>query len=170
MTAPSADRGAAVQAAIALFHGIAASAGDALATEGPVHADHQLLGLCADALHHLNQAERLCAQIRQEVDEGVWTPPDGKMDALQGRHRALMAEAGECRRRAMPILRAIGKIKATTPAGIYAKAMACRASTTGSAVLAKSLADDLLACQALRALLWPGEVADAAGGDAAERV
>jgi hypothetical protein len=49
----------------------------------------------------------------------------------------------------------IRKMKATTAAGIYAKAAVVRASKTGAADLAMSLAEDLLACPGLRAALWP---------------
>ena len=38
-----------VQPAISLFRSIAAGSGDALLTEGTVHADHKLLGVCADS-------------------------------------------------------------------------------------------------------------------------
>jgi hypothetical protein len=55
----------------------------------------------------------------------------------------------------------IRKMKATTAAGIYAKAAVVRASRTGAADLAMSLAQDpwtvqdLLDCPGLRASLWP---------------
>jgi hypothetical protein len=55
----------------------------------------------------------------------------------------------------------IAKKKATTAAGIYAKATICRASATGAAglamSLAMSLAIDLLDCEELRKSLWPAE-------------
>ncbi len=51
----------------------------------------------------------------------------------------------------------IAKKRATTPAGIYAKATVVRASKTGAAGLAMSLAADLLACEELRKALWPAE-------------
>ena len=43
-------------------------------------------------------------------------------------------------------------------AGIYAKAMVVRASKTGAAGLAMSLAEDLISCEELRKSLWPAEV------------
>jgi len=55
------------------------------------------------------------------------------------------------------MLIAAAKIKATTAAGIYAKAMAVRASKTGAANVAMSLAQDLLDAPGLRATLWPAE-------------
>ncbi len=42
-----------------------------------------------------------------------------------------------------------------TPAGIYAKALLVRSSTTGATELAMSLAIDLLDCPGLRESLWP---------------
>jgi hypothetical protein len=56
---------------------------------------------------------------------------------------------------AKPAMGRIRKMKATTAAGIYAKAAVVRASKTGAADLAMSLAEDLLACPGLRATLWP---------------
>jgi hypothetical protein len=53
------------------------------------------------------------------------------------------------------------KIKATTPAGIYAKALLVRSSRTGATELAMSLAEDMIECKALRDTLWPAQ-----GGEA----
>jgi hypothetical protein len=44
--------GAEMSSTIDRLKAIADQAGDALLTEGPVHPDHQLLDLCAEALHH----------------------------------------------------------------------------------------------------------------------
>jgi hypothetical protein len=46
-------------------------------------------------------------------------------------------------------------MRATTPAGIYAKAMLVRFGTETAAILAMSLAEDLVECEALRLTLWP---------------
>lgn len=51
------------------------------------------------------------------------------------------------------------KLHATTPAGIYGKVLLVRASRTGAAAMAMTLAEDPIACHALRASLWPAEVA-----------
>lgn len=161
MTARHDNRGDAVPAAIALFRTIAASSGDALATEGPVHADHRLLGLCADALHHLTLAEAIVAEHRREMDT-LWCGwSEAEKDAWRARCSALTEAAKRHNRAAAPLLRAITRIRATTPAGIYGKAMACKASRTGAAVLAKSLAEDLVASAALRAVLWPADAPEA---------
>jgi hypothetical protein len=53
-----------------------------------------------------------------------------------------------------PILRAT-KLHATTPAGIFAKAVAIRSCSDQAAVLAKSMANDLLNSPELRKVLWP---------------
>ena len=47
------------------------------------------------------------------------------------------------------------KLKATTAAGIYAKALIVRSSRSGAMLLAMSLAEDLIACPGLRESLWP---------------
>lgn len=164
MTARHHGHGDAVPAAIALFRTIAASAGDALATEGPVHPDHQLLGLCADALHHLALAEAAMAGHRREMDLLRWDWSEAEKDAWRVRSSALTETAARHNRAAAPLLRKIARIGATTPAGIYGKATACKASRTGAAVLAKSLAEDLIACAALRAVLWPADLAEADHG------
>jgi hypothetical protein len=60
-------------------------------------------------------------------------------------------------RQATPLLRAIAKIPALTGAGIYAKALIVKGSKGGAAGLAKTLAEDLIACHELRESLWPHE-------------
>jgi hypothetical protein len=61
-------------------------------------------------------------------------------------------------RKAKPLLQSIRKLHATTGPGIFAKALVVRASVTGAAKLAMSLAEDLVACKELRATLWPAGV------------
>jgi len=60
-------------------------------------------------------------------------------------------------------LRAMGKLRARTPAGIYAKALLVRGSQSGAAGLLASLANDLIDSPELRAALWP--VGSEAGGE-----
>jgi hypothetical protein len=138
--------------AIAQLRLLAATSADNALTEGPVNADRQLLDLCADALHSLVHAER--AQ-RAGVD-ALHSAHDSK--DYQNRRavwEALGAEAESGVRNAKPMMYRIRKLKATTAAGIYAKAAVVRASKTGAADLAMSLAQDLLDCPGLRASLWP---------------
>jgi hypothetical protein len=136
-------------AAMAQLRHIALTSADNALTEGPVNADRLLLDLCADALHALVHAERslrTCQEAPRTVSHAVRS---GHYEDYQ--HGTTTAK---------PPLARIKKIKATTAAGIYAKAAIVRASRTGAADLAISLAQDLLDCPGLRAALWPaGEVA-----------
>jgi hypothetical protein len=50
-----------------------------------------------------------------------------------------------------------------TKAGIYAKALVVKSSSTGAAKLAKTLAQDLIACRELRESLWPAEAEERRG-------
>jgi hypothetical protein len=140
--------------AVARLKEIAAQSGDALLTEGDVHPDHVLLDLCADALHYLKHAQR--AWEERNTDE--WLHLEGEqLDAAVARDRQCLAAWYEGNGVAKPRLARIAKLRARTPAGIYAKAMVVRASKTGAASLAMTLAEDLIACENLRASLWPAE-------------
>ena len=139
-------------AAIAQLKHIAMTSADNALTEGPVNPDRQLLDLCADALHSLVHAERA---FRAGV-EAIHSARDSK--AYENRREVwetLSAEARSGVQNAKSAMSRIRKLKATTAAGIYAKAAVVRASKTGAADLAMSLAQDLLDCPGLRAALWP---------------
>jgi hypothetical protein len=123
-----------------------------LLTEGPVHPDHKLLELCADALHHLGHAQKAYDK-RCVAGWGVGTPEQQK--AAYARDSQLFKEYEEGERQGKPYLPNITKLKATTAAGIYAKAAVVRASKTAATQLARSLAQDLLDCPGLRETLWP---------------
>jgi hypothetical protein len=128
--------------AMSRLRAIAATSADNALTEGPVNADRLLLDLCAQTLHALVHAERTyrsrdCSHLGSSNDQ------------------ALLDEYLEGTRNAKPLLGRIRKMKATTAAGIYAKAAVVRASKTGAADLAMSLAQDLLDCPGLRSALWP---------------
>jgi hypothetical protein len=56
------------------------------------------------------------------------------------------------------IFRAAAKLRATTPAGIFAKATILRSTKNTAGVLGVSLARDLMESPALRRVLWPAEV------------
>jgi hypothetical protein len=127
-----------------------------LLADGPVNADHALLDLCAEALHHLTAAE----DAFRARDLGFRQIPHSMADkkvvaAWRARDEVLMAEYCGDRNAAVQLLRNAKKIKASTPAGIYAKALLVRCSRTGAAELAMSLASDMVDCPALRAVLWP---------------
>jgi hypothetical protein len=138
--------------AIAQLKRIATTSADNALTEGPVNADRQLLHLCADALHALVHAER-SYHSRDWMHLSNLTKAEEHAARL--RDAELMGEYDAGRKSAKPALIRIRKMKATTAAGIYAKAAVVRASKTGAADLAMSLAQDLLDCPGLRASLWP---------------
>jgi hypothetical protein len=139
--------------AMSRLRAIAATSADNALTEGPVNADRLLLDLCAQTLHALVHAERTyrsrdCSHLRSSMttaERAAWYAND----------KALMDEYWDGTRNAKPQLGRIRKMKATTAAGIYAKAAVVRASKTGAADLAMSLAQDLLDCPGLRSALWP---------------
>jgi hypothetical protein len=139
-------------AAMMRLREIATTSADNLIGEGPVNADRILLDLCAEALHRVIHAERAMA-----ARETIWGQTRTKAEdaALRAKNDDLYAEYNAGVKSAKPMLYHIKKIKATTAAGIYAKAAIVRASKTGAADLAMSLAQDLLDCPGLRAALWP---------------
>ena len=141
-------------ATIARFRQIAAEAGDALLTEGAVQPDHELLDMCAEALHHLTHARRAYEARDFGNRPSYETDPAGYAAARKA-DEALMAEFYAGEKAGKNLLYWISRKRATTPAGIYAKATIVRASKTGAAGLAMSLAADLVACKELRDTLWP---------------
>jgi hypothetical protein len=141
--------------AIAQLRLIATTSHDNALTEGPVNADRQLLDLCADALHSLVHAER--AYHSRDYYHHLTEMTKAAAAAERARDDDLMAEYDAGRKSAKPLLGRIRKLKATTAAGIYAKAAVVRASKTGAADLAMSLAQDLLDCPGLRASLWTAQ-------------
>lgn len=113
---------------------IATEAGDHLLLgDGPVHPDAKLLDLCADIVHE-----------RKRIDTS--------------RNEGNSNELSAAFRRMSKLIVAAGKISARTPAGIYGKATAVQASRY-AARLGQSLAEDLLANRALRAMLWTPDAA-----------
>jgi hypothetical protein len=137
----------------------AESANNQLLGEGPPHPEAALLDLCAVALHLLTHAERALAACQRmlfaSVASGVQPQAAhySERDRLHEEYRRGIAKA-------KPLLRRIAKLRATTAAGIYAKALVVRASRTGAPVLAMSLAADMIDCPGLRASLWPADVSE----------
>lgn len=123
-----------------------------IATDGEPHPDAQLLDFAGEALAWLIEAERLEAQ-RRAIYEAC------TRYSLESRERAKCEQLWELREEkvqaAKTLMRRVRKIRATTGAGIYAKALLVRHSKTGAPELAASLAEDLIAVPALRASLWP---------------
>jgi hypothetical protein len=127
--------------------------GDNLLTEGPVNPDHILLGVASDALHAMLVVRARAEARHQVVDAmlraGPWT------DADRARDRSMCQIQHEAEEAAKQLLRHVGRLRATTPAGIYAKALLVRMAPSGAPKLAASLAEELVECKALRAVLWP---------------
>jgi len=134
---------------------LAAQSGDALLlAEGPPHPDAALLDLCSEALHWAKQAaEALSAYHAHLKAHAVqrWTDSD-RADSNE-LHKAWQDPANRVR----PLLTCARKLRATTPAGIYAKALIVSISRTGAECLSMSLAQDLIASPAIRASIWPAE-------------
>jgi hypothetical protein len=145
--------GDALGATIDRLRAIAAEAGQNLLSDGPVQPDHVLLEMCGDALHLIREARR------QYESKETLRPPLGHnwTDADRQRHQELHDVAYATERQAVTLMRRAKKIKATTAAGVFAKALIVRSSRTGATELAMTLAEDLIDCPGLRASLWPAE-------------
>ena len=141
--------------AIARFRELAADSGDRLLLgDGPPNPDARLLDLCAEALHHLRSAEKAYASRTWPRSCGHERSPQEEREARR-EDEQLMHLYNDGIARAKPPLVLIAKEKAATAAGVYAKALLVRASKTGAASLAMSLAEDLVNSPALRAAIWP---------------
>lgn len=138
----------------------AASTDSLLLCEGPPHPDAKLLDLCSEVLDAV-RAEKRARSASDEMSDkwtGSWSPQqiverDELVRRLQAASKLVTRLAGRAR-----------KIRATTPAGIYAKALIVSTSRTGAPHLAASLATDLISLPALRASIWPTD--GVAGGRA----
>jgi hypothetical protein len=121
--------------------------------DGPPHPDYKLLEICAE----IGERRKEALAASEAKDRG-WKMAYCATPQEIVNNKALSAASDAADRAFSHLLRAAAKIRATTSAGIYAKAIAIRASKTGAAGLAMSLADDLITCPGLRASLWPAEV------------
>jgi hypothetical protein len=144
--------GADFSAAIDQMKALASKSADHLLLgDGPPHPDAALLDLCAEIGHQRKLADA-AFRHRLSLPPVTWmskTPSEAlEITAAKVDDQATEKKYGH-------LLRNAAKLKATTAAGIYAKAIAVRASKTGARFLATSLAEDLLACEALRQSLWP---------------
>lgn len=135
----------AIQATVDRLKQIAGDAMDHLIlSDGPPQPDYALLDLCGDLLHllkHANAAREACRNMSYR---------DPKKDEARDEARALDGQISSLTSKAR-------KLRATTAAGIYAKALVMRASPTGMPQLATSLAEDLVSSPNLRASIWPNE-------------
>jgi|GEM_PF-4123968 len=134
---------------------IAAEAADhVLLADGPVTPDAELLDLCAETLHLFSKARTLKAE--RDLVPAPWLT--GRLNRkAKAEHERLFAGEENLVGQATALMRRIAKMPAKTPAGIYAKALIVKGSKGGAAGLAKTLAEDLIACRELRESLWPAE-------------
>jgi hypothetical protein len=121
-----------------------------LLAEGPPQPDYALLDLCSETLHTIKKANEASA-ARPSLESCNQSPK------ARAEWQAAFDAWQDADREATRLLRRVSKMRATTAAGLYAKALVCRSSASGSAALAHSLADDFIACDGLRASLWPAE-------------
>jgi hypothetical protein len=134
-----------ISATIDRLKQIVAEAGDHLLLgDGPPQPDHELLDICADLLHMQKHAAA-ARKIWFDDRSGNPKAPAARAEAdiLDGQIASLVSKAR--------------KLKATTAAGVYAKALVMRASRSGMPQLALSLANDLVDVPSLRASIWPNE-------------
>ncbi len=133
----------ALEPVIARLRQIAAEAGDhLLLADGPSNPDRKLLDLCAEIIEQRKTADAVLQRWKDAHGDG-YHPLYAVLHKETGRLRSLLREAG--------------KLHATTGAGIYAKALAVRHSKSAAPLLCFTLAEDLIANPALRALLWGTE-------------
>lgn len=144
-----------LQPAIERLKAIAEEAGKRLLlADGPPHPDADLLDLCGDALY--------CRRLSQkaEAEYHTFPPPYGEprptgelLRRAKEAHDKWLRVSNE----AVQLAKRASKIRAATPAGIYAKALLVRTARSAAAALAQSLAEDLVSNPTLRASLWPAE-------------
>ena len=118
-------------------------------SDGPVNPDHTLLDLCAEGLHLAKEYRRISetrlADLYRSQAEKLYD------------NKVLFESEQKTERQLRSAYLKASKLPARTPAGLFAKASLCRASKTGAAVLAMSLADDFLACDEIRLAIWKPE-------------
>jgi len=107
-----------------------------------VSADHDLLVLCDD----ITMRKRQCDQI--ETDWRALPPnaPGRDMGYAMWRQTARVVRSR---------LHMLRKLRATTSAGVFAKAAVVAQTKGASGMVAISLASDLLNSAELRMLIWP---------------
>jgi hypothetical protein len=135
--------------AIARLREIAAAArGQSLSGDGPPHSDAELLELCAEISHQRKVADAAWRRFAED-SLSLWCS-SARADAL---HSASRKETQHLDF----LLREAGKLRATTGAGIYAKALVVTRLRSGGLSLCRSLAEDLIANPIVRAALWGAE-------------
>jgi hypothetical protein len=161
---PLPNLGPAFQRTVDKLKEMAARGGDALyLSDGRTVPDWQLLDASAEVLS-IRKRWKLADDEHRAIIAGCGA---GITDAVRQRWAEVVAEKGRLDRAAHQVMRGASKMRATTPAGIYAKALMVRCYHNCAGALAKDLADELIACTELRTALWPAVVegASLAGGD-----
>jgi hypothetical protein len=110
-----------------------------------VSPDHALLMLC----DHVVVAKRQHDHI-----EAAWRA----MDHSNPDHQRGYEEWLRAARTVRGLVMKLRKFSATTPAGLFAKAAAVSRTGSAAAIVAVSLADDLLASAELRKAVWPATI------------
>lgn len=141
----------ALSATIDRLKQIAAESGDRLyLSDGPVNPDYELLDICAEGLRLAREARHFNGIWRAEINKPQLEQALDTSELFRLWQKAEAEMRGFCTK--------ARKLSAKTPAGLFAKAMLCRAHKTGAGVLAMSLADDFLACDEIRLAIWKPEV------------
>lgn len=128
------------------------------AEEPEPHPDAELLAVCGLVLDLAAGLEA----ISREMDA---LPPcyecQSRDEGWEAR-KPLWAEYGRIDREMRKPMRRIGTLRATTPAGIFAKALVLRRSKGNAPRLALTLAQELLDCPGLRAAIWGADAGNIA--------
>jgi hypothetical protein len=136
-----------MQPAIDQLRALAAHSGDRLLlADGPPNPDAALLDLCADIAQQRKVTDAASEQWRFKP----------------GHDKQLYEEIRVQQHHLTVLLKRASRIQATTASGIYAKAIAVASSKGGAAGLGMTLAQDLIDNPALRACLWPADIAQGA--------
>lgn len=137
---------------------IASQSAHSILTDGPVHPDHELLEMCAEAMHSRKMHDEHYAiwrkgnhQRQQNCVRETRYYTDPEVAACKAELKSAVDYESSMRR----VIFKVKKIRATTAAGVYAKALIVRSSRSGATLLAMSLAEDLIDCPGLRESLWP---------------
>lgn len=154
---------AGVDSVIDRFREIAKASADHLVlADGEPSPDMDLLDECAEALHLIRRRDQRLKEWREEQErrsqqEGWGFLSQAGLERRKAEIHRELDEENALTHRAKVVMRRVRKMRATTGAGIYAKALLVRGSHTGAACLAMSLAEDLIALPSLRATLWPAD-------------
>lgn len=133
--------------AMSLLRKLAVDATNAAADPQEIaNPDLTLLNLCDRIVNLIQERELQRQRWSERLIQSNSTPEENATAGKEQNRRG--CEIGRLLRRA-------GEMKAATPAGIYSKAIVVSRGGDLATLFAKSLANDLLGSQTLRAVLWP---------------